>query len=119
NVIKAKLKDLVENGINDDEFERGYKKTQMSFYSLLEGIEDQAYAIGQTFLATGDENYVFNSLNQPAEQLKKEAHDILVNYFRPTVMHKGFVLLLPESEKKEWAELQKESDEEDAQILSE
>lgn len=117
-IILAELDDLAKNGISLDEFERGYKKTQMSFYSLLEAIEDQAYAIGHTYLATGDENYVFTSLEQPEEVLKKQIQEIVSSYFRPAVMHKGFVLELPESEKGEWAVLQEESDKEDEKILA-
>ncbi len=117
-IIAAEFDDLIKNGVRDDEFERGYKKTQMSLYSLLEGFEDQAYAIGQTFLATGDEHYVFNSLQQPKAELRAQADDILAHYFRPIIMHKGFVLPLPSSEKKEWAALQVSSDNDDAGILS-
>lgn len=117
-IIIAELEELVKNGVQDDELERGYKKTQMAFYSLLEGIEDQAYAIGHTYLATGDENYVFTSLNHPLDVFKQQINDIIKTYFRPSVMHKGVVLPLPISEKKEWALLQEKSDEEDAAILS-
>lgn len=117
-LLFAELEDLIKNGINDDEFERGYKKTKMAFYSLLEAIEDQAYAIGHTYLATGDENYVFTALEQPEEVLKQQIQTIVTAYFRPAVMHKGFVLPLPQSEKDEWAILQAESDREDENILS-
>jgi zinc protease len=69
-------------------------------------------------LATGDENYVFTSLEQSEDILKGQIEDIVRSYFRATVMHKGFVLPLPQSEKNEWAVLQEESDKEDAAILS-
>lgn len=117
-IILAELDDLAKNGIGFEEFERGYKKTQMSFYSLLEAIEDQAYSIGHTYLATGDENYVFTSLEQPEEVLKQQIQTIVSSYFRPSIMHKGFVLPLPQSEKSEWALLQEESDKEDEKILA-
>jgi hypothetical protein len=117
-IFAAELDDLARNGMSDDEFERGYKKTKMAFYSLLETIEDQACAIGHTYLATGDENYVFTALEQPEEVLKQQIKTIINAYFRPAVMHKGFVLPLPESEKAEWATLQEESDREDENILS-
>jgi zinc protease len=117
-IILNELEDLAHNGINNDEFERGFKKTQMSFYSLLEAMEDQAYAIGHAYLATGDENYVFTSLEQPEEVLKAQIEELIRSHFRPAVMHKGFVLPLPQSEKNEWAMLQKESDKEDEAILS-
>jgi len=117
-IMLAELEDLAQNGMSADEFERGFKKTQMAFYSLLEAIEDQAYAIGHTYLATGDENYVFTSLEQPEEVLQAQIKELIRSCFRPAVMHKGFVLPLPQSEKAEWAVLQEESDKEDEAILS-
>jgi zinc protease len=117
-IIVAECEDIARNGVTDEEFERGFKKTQMSFYSLLEQVEDQAYAIGHSYLATSDENYVFTSLEQPADLLKQQIQDVVAACFRSTIMHKGFILPLPESEKNEWAKLQEESDNEDEQILS-
>ena len=117
-IVAQQLDDISHNGITEKEFTRALKKTQMAQYSLLEDIESQAYQIGDYYLATGDENYVFTALQQPNDQLKKEAHELVVRYFRPSVMHKGMVLSLPEQEKKQWAILQKESDEEDQQILA-
>jgi len=117
-IIVTELEDIAQNGVSDEEFERGFKKTQMSFYSLLEAIEDQAYAIGHAYLATGDENYVFTSLEQPVELLRQQIQEIVASYFRSTIMHKGFVLPLPASEKGEWAVLQEESDKEDEKILA-
>ena len=115
--IIEELEYIAHHGVNHEELERGYKKTQMAFYSLLEAIEDQAYAIGHSFLATGDENYIFKSLNHSLPFFKKQIHEIIASCFRPAVMHKGYVLPLPTSEKKLWSLLQKESDEEDSRIL--
>lgn len=117
-VIAQELEDLIANGIQDDEFSRAYKKVRSSFYDLLEGIEDQANEIGVHYLATGDEEYLFRSLEQNADEVKKTAQIIINGSIRPAVMHKGLVAPLPEQEKKEWQRLQKESDEEDTRILS-
>ncbi len=116
--IIAEIERLKEKGISDAELTRAIKKTEMSIHSLMEDIEHQAYEIGKYYLATGDENYIFNYLHQPKEQLKKDIHELLSLYFRPTVMHKGAIMPLPEKEKPSWALLQKESDRHDQQILS-
>lgn len=116
-IIKQELQDIANNGVTDEEFERGFKKTQMAFYSLLEVIEDQGYAIGHSYLATSDENYVFTCLDQP-ELLRHQIQEIATDYLRPSVMHTGFVLPLPDSEKNQWALLQEASDQEDEDILS-
>ena len=117
-IIIQELEDIAHNGVSNEEFERGFKKTQMAFYSLLEVIEDQGYAIGHAYLATGDENYVFTCLEQPAALLKQQIQSVVAEYLRPTIMHNGFVLPLPEQEKNHWALLQDESDSEDEQILA-
>jgi len=116
-IIIKELQDITNNGVTNEEFERGFKKTQMAIYSLLETIEDQAYAIGHAYLATGDENHVFTCLDNP-QLLKQQIQEIVSDYFRPAIMHKGYVLPLPDSEKKQWAQLQEESDVEDEEILA-
>jgi len=120
--IEQSISDEIElvkkEGITDTELTRAIKKTEMSIYSLMENFENQAYEIGKFYLATGDENYLFNYLSKPRDQLKKEMHDMVVTYLRPSVMHKGFVLPLPDQEREAWAKLQKESDEEDNRILA-
>ncbi len=116
--IIAELEELKEKGISDAELTRAIKKTEMTIHSLMENIEHQAYEIGKYYLATGDENYIFTYLDQPKETLKKDIHDLLTNYFRATVMHKGAILPLPAKEKHIWTTLQQESDKEDQRILS-
>ena len=116
-IINQELDRLKTEGFTDVELTRAVKKTEMALHSLMEDVEQQAYEIGKYYLATGDENYLFNYLQKPIDQMKKEMQDMLTDYLRPSVMHKGFVLPLPQSEKEAWAQLQKESDAEDERIL--
>lgn len=116
--ILTEIEALKQQGVSDEELTRAIKKTEMSLHSLMENIEHQAYEIGKYYLATGDENYLFNYLNQPRDVLKKDIHEMLIRYFRPTAMHKGAVLSLPESDREVWKMLQQESDQEDERILS-
>lgn len=117
-VIIQELADIVDNGFTDQEFERAYKKSQSSFYSMLENPEDQAYTIGKNFLATGDENYLFTCMDAAYEALKNDIQMLIAHHMRPAVMHKGSVMPIPESEKGAWDQLQVFSDEEDQAILS-
>lgn len=117
-IIVEELQRLKQEGFDDKEFTRAIKKTESSLLSLMENFEHQAYEIGKYYLATGDENYLFTYMNKPHEQMKKEMMELLKAYFRSSVMHKGFVLPIPEQEKEVWAQLQKESDALDAEILS-
>ncbi len=116
--ILKEIDHISKNGVSDAELERAIKKTEMSIYSTMEDFEQQAYDIGKYYLATGDENYLFHYLDKPADQLKKEIHELVTTHFRPSVLHKGMVLPIPDSEKVAWAALQKESDLEDQRILS-
>lgn len=117
-VIVDELLDITKNGLSDAEFLRAYKKAQSSFYSLLESTEDQAYALGQSFLATGDHEYLFTCMNESVEKLKKKTYDLICRYFRLAVMHDGSLLPLPNSEKKTWTDIQDLSDQQDSDILA-
>lgn len=116
-LISKEIQDIVENGLNEQELERAIKKARMDYYNLLEDIEQQAYKIGQYYLATGDENYALNYLTESPKELEKAIQKLLGEYCRPSVIHKGMVLPLPAQEKASWAQLQKESDAEDKAIL--
>ena len=117
-LINKEIQDIVENGLTNTELERAIKKARMDYYNLLEDIEQQAYKIGQYYLATDDENYALNYLSQSPQELEKIIQNLLRSYCRPSVVHRGMVLPLPEDEKASWAQLQKESDQEDNAILA-
>ncbi len=116
--IVEEIDDLIKNGVTDQEMSRAIKQAQMSLYSLLEDIEEQASQIACCYLATGDENYAFTYLQKPFGQFKMETEKLFCDYFRPVIMHRGMVLPLPEKEKKQWIKLQQLSDEEDKRIFS-
>jgi len=117
--ITQELASIACGHITDEELERAIKQTQMALYNLLEDAEHQAYQIGKYFWATGDENYVFNYLNHSPHYFKQHMQEIVACYCRPTVMHKGFILPLPQSEKDVWQKMQEESDSQDNRILQE
>ncbi len=117
-VIHAELIDLSSNGFNDSEFKRALKQTQMQFYTLLQCFKEQASKIGAMYLATQDETYDPMFLMQFPNVLQQQTHEIIKHYFRPSIMHKGYLLPLSESEKSNWLALQQESDQKDKEILS-
>jgi zinc protease len=117
-VIIEELAHIVQNGISAQQISRAINKVKSGFYSVLESIEDQANMIGKSFLATGDENYVFNSMNVDPKELQKRVYNFMRTHWRSSVMHEGAVLPLVEEEKPIWQALQENSDEEDQQILS-
>ena len=117
-IIIQEIESLVSQGFSDAELDRAIKKTEMMLYSTMENFEHQAYEIGKYYLATKDETYLFHCLNKTKEELRKEVEQAIKKYLRPTLMHKGMVLPIPETEKLAWIGLQEESDKEDNRILS-
>ena len=52
-------------------------------YSMLEDMEQQAYKIGEYFLATGDAQYLFTSFDVDAKTLGKQVQELVTQYLRP------------------------------------
>lgn len=117
-IIFDEIQDIVAHGLTEAELSRSLKKVQMMYYSKLEDIQEQAMDIGLQFLATGDPEYAFTYLNVEPEQVNKDVRQLLQDYFRKTVAHRGVILPLPEDEKAQWQKLQTASDELDNKILS-
>lgn len=116
--IINELQDIAICGPTEKECERAAKQMRKSLYSMLEDMEQQAYAIGQYFVATGDENYVFTSFEVDIENLCEQIKKLVADHFKTVLMHRGAVLPIPGSEKQTWVQLQNESDAIDAGILA-
>lgn len=118
-VIQQELANLANNGPTQLELQRAAHKIKVDYLSLLESNHNQAYALGRYYLATGDENYLFNYINHGQRQdLAKNVQEFIAKYMRPSVTHSGFVLPTTAADQVEWLELQKISDLEDQKILS-
>lgn len=117
-VIVRELEDIAKTGFQEKELVRAVKKAKMNYFTMLESTQQQAQEIGLYYLATGDENFSFNYLNQPLQEISVGVHEIMQAYFRPAIMHKAYVLPLPEEEKSVWQKLQHASDQEDLGILA-
>ncbi len=117
-IIQKEIDDIIKNGLTDQEYTRALKQSLRSYYSLLESIEAQAREIGKSYLATGDENFAFHFLDKPKKEVEKEIKELLQIYFKPSLMNTGLLLPLSEQDKKEWATMQKKSDEYDVKFLA-
>jgi zinc protease len=120
--IEAEIKHVIEglqkDGVSYEQVSRAMKQVQTDYLVQTESLQERAYIIGKAFLATGDAHYINNYLQFDEEMIKARAIDFLKKYMRISVMHKGVVAPLPESEKEHWIALQSESDRTDAVILS-
>jgi len=117
-IINEEIEDIVKNGVSEKELQRALNLAQMDFYDLLESSQQQAYEIGQAYLATGSENYVLNLFKQPIEYYQKAVQALCSIYLRPATTNKGYLLPLPATEQAESNRLQQRSDALDTQILS-
>lgn len=117
-IVLAELEDIAEHGLTTQELTRAINQVRMRHYNLMESTESQAYALGKTFLATGDENYIFTSLHESPEAIQKSLKDLYRECCHESAMHKATILPLEERDKPRWTQLQKESDAQDNRILS-
>jgi zinc protease len=117
-IIFEEIGSIINDGLREGELMRAIKKAQVSHFSILEDSQEQAYNVGHFYLATGDENYIFKYLQEEPDVIEAQVLNVLRTYFRPVVAHRGAVVALPESEKKQWQDVQKISDDEDKRILS-
>lgn len=109
---------IIANGLSEQELIRATKQVQNDYLSVLENNQKQAYTIGESFLATGNDEYLMTYLEYPFEQIAPTIKKILSEYFRACLMHTGMLLPLAESDKDVWRLAQDRSDQEDARILS-
>ena len=116
-IIHQELHDIAHKGVSQEEITRAIKQVDVELISLLENFQKQAYAIGKYYLATGDENYVYNITQRPKEGLAQEVQEYVKTHMPSFLMHWGAVEPLKEDEKDYWVQLQDISDTEDARIL--
>jgi len=119
-IIQSEIHKLGQDGPDEHELLRAMKKVEVEFLGLLESNQKQAYAIGKTYLATGDEHYIFNYLANSANQIKTATtiKEIITTYLRPSFMHSGSVERIAETERAVWSRVQEESDALDQRVLS-
>lgn len=116
-IIHQEIDAIVKNGVTQKELARATRKAKTAHLAMLEKQSRRANAIGQNYLFTRDENFIFNYCDYVSEDIEREVKELLVSYFSPSVMHCGKVLPLQEHDKTQWRLLQELSDTEDAKIL--
>lgn len=110
--------DTLLTDISQADLARACKIIKHDLYNLLENNYEQATIIGQTFLATKNENYIFTDQLTNIEEIHNALKEVISLDLRPTHMHKALLLPLPDDEKEHWQSLQEKSDQEDTAILS-
>lgn len=117
-IIHHEIEDIIAHGLKKDEIIRATKQIEADYLDLLENNQKQAYTIGQSYLVTGNENYLFTYLDHSFETIEPAIKYLLSTYFNQSLMHQGNLLPLNEKDKNIWLEIQEKSDKEDNRILS-
>src|SRR5579872_1791365 len=92
-----------------EEVHRALSKMKAAQLSVFEDYEECASELGQLFTATQDQNYLLTYLPADPQNLANDIREFAAFYLRPSVMNTGFVLPLPESDEKQWINLQERS----------
>lgn len=113
NVINA-----LAGTITEKEIRAAIKQVQMGYLVQGETLQERAYMIGKGYLATKNPNYINEFMQADITAITEQVNKLLQDDLRVSVMHKGAVMPLPESEQTYWHAVQEESDKTDAVILS-
>lgn len=117
-LIEKEIDHIKEKGISNEELAAAARQVETAYYSLLESNHAQAQAIATGYLARQDENFAFeNYVIKDPNSVKAKVQEFVSSYLRPSVMHTGVVLPLPENEKQTWNTIQQIANKEDAEIL--
>ena len=116
-IVFEELRDIVENGLKEEELKRAINLTTVDGQHLLEDVQRQAYEIGKSFFAVGDGQYVFDKYHVDYDSIKKGVEEIVATYLTENSYHYGSVIKANEAQKALLEKHQEESDKEDAAIL--
>lgn len=116
-IILQHIQDFAQKGIPEAELRRALKLAQVDYQHLLEDVQKQAYAIGKSFIATGDEEYPFTYCNWDLNSLPDDLQQLLQLYFRASLCHEGKVLKALADDHAYLMKLQEDSDALDTKIL--
>lgn len=116
-IILQQLSDLANHEIPELELRRALKFAHVDQQHLLEDVHKQAYAIGKSMLATGDEEYPFTYCDYNKETLHQDIANLLHEYFRPTLCHEGKIVKILDADRDYANKLQEVSDQLDTKIL--
>ncbi|MBI2775416.1 insulinase family protein [Candidatus Dependentiae bacterium] len=115
--VQNELALIAQNGLSSDELARICKQYRTERYDTLEDNYEQATLLGQAYLGLKDEHYPFIDHWKDHDALNLQAKELARNILRPSLMHMGTLLPINASDQEYWAELQKNSDQEDTAIL--
>jgi len=117
NIIAQEINDIITYGVSEQELKRAIKKSLIEYAAFFESTQQYAHVIGQSYIVTGDHEYIYSYGKISDDQLKDTIKNICQHYLRPALMHTGFIEPLKKDDLVYWQELQIQADKLDAKIV--
>lgn len=115
-VIKEELQKLIKNGVTEIQLQRAKKQMQMEHLLLFDNNQKIANEIGKLYLATGNEQEIFN--NDPEPYSAQDVTEFIQTYLIWSRVNCGQLLAMEKEQIQYWLKIQQESDKQDEVILS-
>ncbi len=115
-VIKEELQKIMHDGITPEQLQRAKKQMEMEHLLLFDNNQKIANELGKLYLATGNEQEIFN--NNPEPISAQQVTEFVKTYLIWSRVNIGRLLAMNESQVQDWLKLQEESDKQDEVILS-
>ncbi len=117
NKTKAIFAHTLTGSYTAQEYARAQAKVKADFISFFEHTQKIAYAIGKSYLATGDHHCFTRYLEHKPQEIKKQIAQIHEHYLRPEFMHTAATIPMNNKQKKLWCSVQEKIDQQDQCIL--
>lgn len=88
-IILQEIQNIIDHGVSTEELNRAVKAAQMERQCAFESVYNLAKEIGYSYLATGNEQAIFEAVSNT---LADDIQVALKTYFRKSACHEGCVL---------------------------
>ncbi|MBI2353382.1 insulinase family protein [Candidatus Dependentiae bacterium] len=117
-IILEEIQNVIVNGFSETELQKAIKTSQMEKQLQLENVELLAQKLGWNYVATGDEFFIFESIDGKEAAIQEQLKNLLITHFRPSLCHEGRICKISDSDKKYLEKLQQETAEFDGEALA-
>jgi zinc protease len=116
-ILIDELETLAHDLVEDWEFEAAKKRTHIDLTSLLESTEKQAFVIGNSYLASKNASFIDDYLAAIEKTTKEDIRNFFASYLSASLMHKGYLLPINDSDAQRLNTLHLASDKLEEEIL--
>lgn len=116
-LVMEAIADLAEHGWTEKEECRARKRIEIDYVNLFECPQKLGMALGETYLATGDEQHILQFLQDVPDDISTAVKDFVKTFLRQTVMHTGLLIPININEQDRLDQIQHDSDTIDSLVL--